>query len=593
MITLNNIKIFYGPNPYAQTSVIVADLYIEKQFYKQATEAGKHLMSLFPKWISQKLNTNTESDKFVATIIAQWALGALNEVQGAIYDSGAAFREENTYLWVGFHNPRLSIKALELALHTLRLCMKKKDCSKQSLRSPLASFWQQCKQHHPSESIKILMKEAEELNIPTLPLMPGYPYWQFGWGEKSKIFFDTVTNDDGYIGTHISYLKTDNKAFFKSLGLPYPKGIVINTLKELEYAAKTVGFPSVTKPIRGAQGKGITASIQNFEELKNGFIHAKRSRQEDIPILIEKFIHGDDHRIMAIDGKFFATLRRKPSCVVGNGQNTILELIEVLNDIRKKDNLLKPIAINEDLTAHLNKQKVSLRDILPNKKIITLSSTANYSSGGMVEDLTEETHPHIIQLAESIAQVSGISIIGIDYITTDISRSYKEVEGGFTEFNNFPSPDLLKFLKKRSGTVATILGDKPKRIPLHIVVVNDSELTTAQEWLHANMHRHEIGWVCGKNTVIGNVPLQVKYSKDWSMIHTLLRQKMLKSVLIVCDIKEILQKGLPVDKADYISLYNVKIPTHWLPVFKASTSNLKEFKDLNTLFSFSLDILSK
>jgi cyanophycin synthetase len=83
-------------------------------------------------------------------------------------------------------------------------------------------------------------------------------------------------------------------------------------------------------------------------------------------------------------------------------------------------------------------------------------------------------------LAERAAIRVGLDVAGVDYITKDISRSYKEVGGGIVEINSNPGLDIhvwfrrsetddvgaavleLKFPEGEDGTVPTVLvaGDR-------------------------------------------------------------------------------------------------------------------------------------
>ena len=46
---------------------------------------------------------------------------------------------------------------------------------------------------------------------------------------------------------------------------------------------------------------------------------------------MESFISGDDHRMLVIDGRLVAVSKRVPGHVVGDGEHTIEELVEEVN----------------------------------------------------------------------------------------------------------------------------------------------------------------------------------------------------------------------------------------------------------------------
>mgnify|MGYP003334674248 CR=1 FL=1 len=47
-------------------------------------------------------------------------------------------------------------------------------------------------------------------------------------------------------------------------------------------------------------------------------------------------------------------------------------------------------------------------------------------------------HPDISLVSVILAKRFGINVCGLDYITTDITKSYHDVEGGFIEINSTP-----------------------------------------------------------------------------------------------------------------------------------------------------------
>ena len=77
----------------------------------------------------------------------------------------------------------------------------------------------------------------------------------------------------------------------------------------------------------GNHGRGITVDIQNYEDALVAFRHAKESSRSGA-IIVEKFIVGDDYRLLVINNVLVAGAVRTPAHVIGDGKSTIHELIE-------------------------------------------------------------------------------------------------------------------------------------------------------------------------------------------------------------------------------------------------------------------------
>jgi len=72
---------------------------------------------------------------------------------------------------------------------------------------------------------------------------------------------------------------------------------------------------------------------------------------------------------------------------------------------------------------------------------VRTSAVANASAGGTRVDVTDRVHPDTMRLAESIAAAFDVDLAGIDLITPDITRSWREASGAINEVN--VNPGLL------------------------------------------------------------------------------------------------------------------------------------------------------
>jgi len=110
--------------------------------------------------------------------------------------------------------------------------------------------------------------------------------------------------------------------------IPVPKGEIVRTEAGLKDAISYVGYPLVIKPINGNHGRGITANLNNWEETLEAF---KAAKEVSKSVIVERYIAGDDYRLLVIDYKLVAAAKRTPAGVTGNGKSTIQELIDEVN----------------------------------------------------------------------------------------------------------------------------------------------------------------------------------------------------------------------------------------------------------------------
>lgn len=81
----------------------------------------------------------------------------------------------------------------------------------------------------------------------------------------------------------------------------------------------------------------------------------------------------------------------------------------------------------------------TMSDVLPKGKRVTFHQKVNWSVGGTTADVSDEVHPDNVALFERVAEVLKAPIVGIDFIISDMNRSWKEQEKcGIIECNSMP-----------------------------------------------------------------------------------------------------------------------------------------------------------
>ncbi|NTW55979.1 MAG: ATP-grasp domain-containing protein [Chlorobiaceae bacterium] len=591
MLNVKHLITFSGPSPFAMEPVVVAaiDLPGEYPYTGEVLRQGcRRLQEAFPEWIPAEFPPDLPPGEQIGTTIVQWALGALNEVRGFLHDTGSASSPDGVLVWIGYHHPRVSIHALELGLNTLKhACLNEGFC--RSAADPdLASFWQTCREHHPDYQACILMEGARSRGIPFLPFIPQTKYWQFGWGCRSEIFYESSSNADGVLGFQFQHSKILSKNVFEKLGFPTPAARLAGNKRELEEAAEQVGWPCVLKPISGGKGKGVTVGIRNMSELERAFDHTKGVT--DRPLLVERFVPGYDHRLTIIGGKLTAVTRRNAPFVTGDGKSTILELIENVNRERT-DNLVKsrflcPVPVDETLLLYLSQQGMELDTIPASEKKITLRANANISTGGSATDVSSLVHPDVRKMAETIAKTMGLSTAGVDYITEDIGKPWCE-GGAIIEINSTPGLDVAlcggaNVIELSCRTLGNLVG----RIPFQLVIAGEPEIRAAAENLRQYRFRDGIGWTCcGFETQIGNMPLSISGDGTWPGILSLLINRLVTEVIAVCTPEQIMRNGLPVDRVERTCICgDLPLIDEWVVVLEECSGSVVKFSSWDECF---------
>lgn len=267
---------------------------------------------------------------------------------------------------------------------------------------------------------------------------------QYGYGKKQIRGIATTFDSDSHLDSDFTTRKDDCKAFLGTLGFPVPKGDIVISFEGARAVAREIGYPVAVKPVVGHKGIGVTADVQDSEELKFAFSRALDAISEDQPkqVIVEKSISGADFRLLCVNGRFVAATERRPASVVGDGQSTIDELIKRENRKAARwdtpTSPLSKIQCDEAMEMYLDEQRLSLDSVIEKDRTVYLRKVANLSAGGVSIDATRTLHPDNVILAQDIAQHFRLTCLGIDVIAPNLAKSWKSGDFGILEINAAP-----------------------------------------------------------------------------------------------------------------------------------------------------------
>ena len=359
-----------------------------------------------------------------------------------------------------------------------------------------------------------IVQEAASRGIPWIRLNK-YSLVQLGYGANQKRIQATVTSETSSIGVELACDKEDTKYLLEQAEVEVPRGDIIRRERSLEEACDYVGFPLVIKPIDGNHGRGITVDINNYEDALVAFRHAKDSSRSGA-IIVEKFITGEDYRLLVINNQLVAAAIRTPAHVTGNGKSTVQELIDEVNSDPRRgyghEKVLTQITTNELTQTLIKDAGYTLESVLPKGERLVLKDTANLSTGGTAEDVTDIVHPANVSMAERISKIIDLDICGIDIMTSDITKPLSETGGAVLEVN--AGPGFRMHLAPTTGlprNVAAPVIDKlfPKgktgRIPIVAITGTNGKTTTTRLLAHiAKMNGHRVGYTTSDGVYIQN-----------------------------------------------------------------------------------------
>ncbi|MGJ8664999.1 MAG: cyanophycin synthetase [Patiriisocius sp.] len=413
-----------------------------------------------------------------------------------------------------------------------------------------------------------IVEEAESRGIPWIRLNK-YSLCQLGYGANQKRIQATVTSETSSIGVELACDKEDTKFLLEQAEVEVPRGDIIRRESSLEGACNYVGYPLVMKPIDGNHGRGITVNIKNYEHALEAYKHAKNSSKSGA-IIVEKFVQGDDYRLLVINNVLVAAAIRTPAHVIGNGKSTVQELIDEVNSDPRRgfghENVLTQITTNE-LTLNIIKEAgYTIDSVIPDGERLILKDTANLSTGGTAEDVTDIVHPANVSMAERISKIIDLDICGIDIMTTDISKPLSETGGAVLEVN--AGPGFRMHLAPTTGlprNVAAPVIDKlfpnqndTGRIPITAITGTNGKTTTSRLFAHmAKMKGYRVGYTTSDGVYIQNRLLMTGDCTGPSSAEFVLKDPTVNFAVLECARGGLLRAGLGFKKCNVAIVTNV------------------------------------
>ena len=188
----------------------------------------------------------------------------------------------------------------------------------------------------------------------------------------------------------------------------------------------------VVKPARGEQGRGITVGVTDVEALRAAVAVAFHHCPD---VLLEERVSGDDVRVLVIGDEVVAAAVRRPAAVIGNGRDTVAELVRAQSRRRERaTGGESSIPLDNVTEAVVRDAGLELDDVLPAGTRLQVRMTANLHTGGTIVDCTEELSPALRQAAVRASRTIGIPVTGIDFMVPDVSGE----EFTFVEDNERP-----------------------------------------------------------------------------------------------------------------------------------------------------------
>jgi cyanophycin synthetase len=375
-----------------------------------------------------------------------------------------------------------------------------------------------------------------------------------------------VTSRSSTIAVEMASDKDLSLRLLDESGIPTPRHIVVRSGEEAAEAAQQLAFPLVTKPLDVSHGRGVSLNLNSVEEVRQGYEIASEYNPR---VLVETFLEGKDYRVLVVNNEVVAVAERVPAHVVGDGEHTIAQLVDIVNHDPRRgighEKVLTRIRITHQTRLLLDRAGYTLDTVLQPGELFFLASTANLSTGGTSIDRTAEINYDTRELARRAAMIIGLDIAGIDIITPDISQPLREVGGGVVEVN--AGPGFRMHLQPGEGQPRDVAQPviemlfptgSPARIPILAITGTNGKTTVARMVAHIfKMGGVRVGLTTTDGIYIdGQLYMKGDLTGPWSA-RVVLKDPTVEAAVLETARGGILREGLGFERCDVGAVLNL------------------------------------
>ena len=436
------ITVFGGPSLQAPFAAVAADFHSPFPSALPAESLEGLCAELLPQELRQRLALAPGDGTF-----AQLAAALASAIQDLNGPNGLPMRVHSAgdgacRILLGYHDVTAATQALRAGLD-LAAAMFGHAAGRPIAAQDVANLVRQMTglmhSYQPDFIARALIRAARGRGIPVCSVSPGSRIWLYGQGRAGFHFFEAANQRDSLTGARLARDKYLSNQLVTRLGFRGVVHGIADSGRAAAELARQIGFPVVVKPVDGGMGHGVTAHIRTEEQLQGAFI--KANALSPGRVIVERHLAGDDHRIAVFGGKFAWAARRSPPRITGDGTHTIAELIDIENRSRSDEavaaGFVTRLTVDADMLEMLGRQGMVLQD-RPAAGFSVRLRSANMATDGTIADCTAAIHPDNREMAEAIARGFRLDAVGIDFMTTDIGKSWRETDCAVPEVNATP-----------------------------------------------------------------------------------------------------------------------------------------------------------
>lgn len=233
-------------------------------------------------------------------------------------------------------------------------------------------------------------------------------------GKELRISSSTPPTTNVF-ALHLADNKLASYGLLQQLGVPQPETIALKTVADAQMLLEKYGT-IVVKPADGAHGHGVTTGITQLEQVKSAMEKAIDASpymkvalaQAQLPL------NTLELRVICINYQFVEAIARIPAHVTGDGEHTLIELVDLENATIRTEPYKGNLAYI-DRSMALSYLGERQKEIPEKGEEVRVVSSCNLGQGGTVKDYSDLITDETKFLSEKIARAAQLPVVGIDF----------------------------------------------------------------------------------------------------------------------------------------------------------------------------------
>ncbi len=238
------------------------------------------------------------------------------------------------------------------------------------------------------------------------------PIFELRHGGRSVRCYNALTDRIGAATFHLAQHKHAANRFLSRHGFPVPaQELFVNFAQARRFLTRHRSI--VVKPCTQWGGRGVAVDVRTAADLRRALRVARGYGEE---VVLEQRVAGEDQRLILVNYRCVAAIRRTPATVLGDGRHTIAQLIRRRNRQTQRADPHHRIPLDAETRRQLARLGRRFDEVPRTGERVPVRLTSNVHTGGDCAVITGAVARPLIRLARRAAQLFRLPMVGIDFL---------------------------------------------------------------------------------------------------------------------------------------------------------------------------------